>query len=763
MLTNATLKQLKKHILEGLFGIEKENLRVTQNGELALTPHPAIFGGKTANQFITTDFSESQVEIITPPLPSIEEAYDFLHTLHSVVSQEIGDELLWPQSLPPVLPDDSLIPIAKYGAESEFEIYRNTISETYGKQRQLICGIHFNVSLSDNFFKQLQEITGGTTAIATLKEEVYLKILRQSMTHRWMLVWMFGETPTAERNFKVKSLATGLDVPMKCGASISLRSGPLGYRNKKEYILDYYSLQKYNHCVSRLIEKGELSSTKELYPPVRMKFLEKDNGAPSYLELRFLDLSPLSVSGVNKSALYGSHILYLYSLLSQEKELFDGEAQHRATKRQDYISCFGRCPDRGFPEELAKAPTIAEEVELLLNDIYECLNDYGVWDNQNYKTAFEHMQFLAANPNQREGVKLFEATQNDNFMDFYLAQAKLAKKDAADNGFRFYGLTDMEMSTQLMLRAAICRGVGFKILDRKENFVELNRNGKIERVIQATKTSLDNYATVLAMENKVVTKKLLASDNIRVPRGGEYDDKASAKIDLPKYLGQPIVIKPKSTNFGIGITILKDKWSEENFQTGLDIAFSHDNTVLIEEFITGREFRFFVINDEVVGILHRVPANVMGDGIHTVRELIEQKNLDPRRGKNYHTPLEKIALGREEELFLQLQGYNFDSVIKDGEQLFLRENSNISTGGDSLDFTDSVHHSYKELAVKATKAVGAKITGADIMISNINEPATDNNHAIIEMNFNPALHIHCFPYEGKNRRINFKLLEALGY
>ena len=763
MIEYSILKNAKSLLLDGLFGLEKENLRVTQDGELALTPHPAIFGSKTGNQFITTDFSESQIEMITPPLASIKEACDFVHTLHSVVSDEIGDELLWPQSLPPILPKEGLIPVAKYQEDNEFELYRESIAATYGKHRQLICGIHFNVSFTEAFFEYLHKESKENVSIAELKESVYLKILRQFMKHRWLVVWMFGETPIAERNFRVKSLSTGEESPMKCGAGISLRSGPLGYRNKEDYTLDFYSVEAYQKDVELLVEQGKLSSAKELYLPVRMKFLSKDNGTPSYLELRLLDLDPLSPSGVDINALYGAHILYLYGLLSDEDERFDSVAQGKATKRQDYVSCFGRCKERSFPSELASASTIAEEVKVLLDNIYTCLDDFDVWSNNEYKEAFEQMRYLSNNPDERAGIKLFEATKDNQFMDFYLQQAKKYNAESKINGFRFYGLTDMEMSTQLMLRAAVCRGVGFDILDRKENFVKLSRGSRVEMVVQATKTSLDNYATVLAMENKVVTKKVLAAAGIGVPRGGEYDDKESAEKELHLYNNRPIVIKPKSTNFGVGITILKDEWGEREFKAGLDIAFEHDGTILIEEFISGREFRFFVINEEVVGILHRVPANVLGDGVSTVRELVEAKNLDPRRGKNYHTPLEKISFGREEELFLELQGRTFDYVVEEGDRLFLRENSNISTGGDSIDFTDDIDRSYKVLAAEAAKAVGAKITGVDMIIKNISEPALEGNHAIIEMNFNPAIHIHCFPYEGKNQRINFKLIEALGY
>lgn len=103
--------------------------------------------------------------------------------------------------------------------------------------------------------------------------------------------------------------------------------------------------------------------------------------------------------------------------------------------------------------------------------------------------------------------------------------------------------------------------------------------------------------------------------------------------------------------------------------------------MLIEEFIEGKEYRVFVIGDEVVGVLHRVPANVTGNGKDSIRRLIEEKNQDPLRGKGYRKPLEKIKISTHEEMFLKQQGLDFDSVLEDGQIVFLRENSNISTGG----------------------------------------------------------------------------------
>ncbi|MGL5546044.1 MAG: bifunctional glutamate--cysteine ligase GshA/glutathione synthetase GshB, partial [Tannerellaceae bacterium] len=288
---NKYFKQWEHLLLKGKFGLEKENVRVNADGTLALSIHPDVFGDKGKNPYITTDFSESQIEMITPPLPSVAEALGFMETLHDVVTEHIGDEYLWPQSLPPLLPDEKEIPIARYTEQDkELEIYRETIARIYGKHRQLISGIHFNYSLPEELLEALLHTGAFGNTIKEVREQVYLKMVRNFMRYRWILVWLYGESPLAEDSFEVVSLKTGEKQPMKCGVSISLRTGPLGYRNKEEFVLDYYSIEAYEREIATIVEEGRLNSTKELYLPLRMKFLEKDNGAPSYLEVRLLDL-----------------------------------------------------------------------------------------------------------------------------------------------------------------------------------------------------------------------------------------------------------------------------------------------------------------------------------------------------------------------------------------------------------------------------------------------------------------------------------------
>ena len=231
----------------------------------------------------------------------------------------------------------------------------------------------------------------------------------------------------------------------------------------------------------------------------------------------------------------------------------------------------------------------------------------------------------------------------------------------------------------------------------------------------------------------------------------------------PRFAKQAFVIKPKSTNYGLGITIFKDGASLEDYQAGLAIAFSEDASVLVEEFMPGTEYRFFVINGEVQAILLRVPANVVGDGVRTVEELVAEKNLDPLRGTNHRAPLELIQLGELEQLMLKEQGLTVSSVPAKDKIVYLRENSNISTGGDSIDVTDEFSEDYKQIAVSAVEALGAKISGIDLIIPDkeVDPEKNPTAYGIIEANFNPAMHMHVYPFAGKGRRLTMNVLQLL--
>jgi len=747
--------------LKGLFGVEKENIRVDRRGVIAQTPHPAIFGDKLNHSYITTDFSESQVEMITPPLPSVAQTLGFLETIHDIVSLELEDEYLWPQSIPPILPNEDQIPIAQYakGGRKEKE-YREKLALKYGRKKQAISGIHFNVSLDETLLQMLYQNTSQSISIEAFRDEVYLKITRQILRYRWLYVLIFGSSPIVDPTYELKCC----DLPLYFNAKtrgLSLRNSCFGYGNLIDLYPDYNTAKGYLQSIEQMVKNGTLTATKELYASVRPKFINNSDSI-SYVEVRYPDINPLSKIGITPEMLHFIHWLIIYGLLTDEQNDFTSEFQSIANSNHGNISLFGLHDNIELLTENGSNINAWDEAKRVIQEMIDLYATLEI-DNSDYLHSLKYVQEMVNYPERRIVHQILNETDIKGFIPFHLEKAKDYLQQSKQNIFSFKGLEDMELSTQLLLREAVRRGIAFDILDRGENFVRLKRDENIQYVRQATKTSLDNYAGILVMENKVITKQILEEHGIRVPKGLDYTDQISAKAGFQYFKGRAVVIKPKLTNFGLGITILKSNTDVTIFERAVDIAFGFDSSILIEEFIEGKEFRFFVMSDEVVGILHRVPANVSGNGINTVRELVTEKNKDPLRGKGYHTPLEKIQMGEAELMFLKTQGKDFDSIPGNDDTVFLRENSNISTGGDSIDFTDDIPDSYKQIAVKAAQALDVKITGLDMIIPDYTQEATDDNYAIIELNFNPAIHIHCHPYKGKNRRLNEKLLDLLGF
>ena len=743
--------------LKGQFGLEKENIRVDQNGHLSQMPHPDIFGDKLEHPYITTDFSESQVEMVTPPLPNIREALGFLETIQDVVQTELGNDLLWPQSMPPILPDDDAIPIARYSEKGkDKESYREMLTEKYGKRNQMISGIHFNFSFDESLLQSLYQSDSQHKTYEQFREAAYLKTTRQMLRYRWLYILLFGNSPIVDTSARLRCGKPDRIIHEKLKA-LSIRNSCYGYRNVDPIYPDYQSVADYHRSLEKYILNGTLTSAKELYTPVRLKF-EHDSHQISYLEFRFLDINPLTKTGLTVEALTFLHLMAIHGLISQEPGPFSAEEQEVANWTQANVAFGGLSPHLQLEDDQsawAVAQAIVQQMQKLVIDLEIETPDVI----QTLKTALSWID----SPSKRDVHVVLDNIESHGFIPWHLQIAQKYAEDSRTNNYRFHGLEDMELSTQLVLREAVRRGISFEILDRQSNFIRLERNGHVQIIQRATKTSLDNYASILAMENKAVTKKILNVHGITTPAGMCYHDIESALQDFPIYAGQPIVIKPLTTNFGKGITMIQNNEDKTLFNEAVENAFKNDKSILVENLIQGKEYRFFVMGDTVAGILHRVPANVIGDSCHTIEELIHIKNQDPLRGRGYLKPLEKIEMGETETLFLKMQKRSFRDIPAKDEVVYLRENSNISTGGDSIDVTDDIHPSYKRIAVQAAKALNVQITGLDMIIQNPLEEASEDNYAIIELNFNPAIHIHCHPYQGQNRKLNEKLLDILGY
>jgi cyanophycin synthetase len=275
---------------------------------------------------------------------------------------------------------------------------------------------------------------------------------------------------------------------------------------------------------------------------------------------------------------------------------------------------------------------------------------------------------------------------------------------------------------------------------------------------QATITcNTSNIAVDIAC-NKEETKRMLENASIPVASGSICVDEEDLEHTIKK-IGYPIVIKPLDGNHGKGASINVKTW--EDSVSGLAHAKQYSRRVIVEKFITGFDFRVLVINHKLVAAAKRVPANVVGNGKSTIQELIDETNLDPRRGYGHENVLTEITVDRDTEDLLAKLNYTLESVPKNGETVYLKSTANLSTGGTSIDVTDMMHPENIFLCERISRVIGLDICGIDIMAENLTQPLKENGGCILEVNAAPGFRMHLAPSEGLPRNVASPVIDML--
>ncbi|GCD13095.1 bifunctional glutamate--cysteine ligase GshA/glutathione synthetase GshB [Clostridium tagluense] len=737
--------RVKPNLLKARYGVEKESQRVDLSGNLVKTDHPKSISIRDEHPYIQRDFSETQMELITPVAETLEELFNCLAAIHDVAYRSMGDnEMLWPLSMPPQLPEkEEDIVIAKLKNFKNVR-YRQSLSNSYGRRKQMISGVHFNFEFGDELLQSLFNLQSEIKDYQHFKTEIYLKTTRNYLHYRWLVTYFYGASPTSEKNFFEED---SMNEPVR-----SIRSSKYGYTNHGNVQVSYSSLQNYISNLSLMVKRGILMEEKEFYSAVRLRgghhVSDLEDHGVRYVELRNIDLNPFEKNGISYEQAEFLHLFLIYLLWKDEGSHCD-EWVKEGDFYNDVVALEHPLEHTQFEVD---AKNIIDEMEHFVEILDLTISD----------TLFVNLRQMLMDPSKTLAGRLYKESEKSSQGQVATHIAKENQKKSWDKPYQLKGFTDMELSTQILMFDAIQQGIQVEILDRQEQFLKLQLKDHVEYVKNGNMTSKDSYVSTLIMENKTVTKKILQQHGFRVPIGEEFNDIAQALRYYDMFSTKPFVVKPKTTNYGLGISLFKEGANYEDYQKAITLAFKEDSSILIEEFINGTEYRFFVLNDKLHAVLLRIPANVKGDGKHTIEELVIQKNLDSLRGRNHRTPLESIQLGELENLTLKGQGYRIDSIPKNDEIIYLRENSNISTGGDSIDVTDQMPEDYKKIAVDAVSALGAKISGIDLIIDNKEVPAANKNaYGIIEANFNPSMYMHIYPYKGKSRRLTMHIIHYL--
>ena len=783
-ITDFSRKGNIKLLASSKHGLERECLRIDHRGNISKKPHPTkLYGSALTNPYITTDFSDAQTEIVTPPLKSERSAYNYLKNLQTFIHQRNLKELSWPYSMPCRLPqNEENIPVATYGNSNSGKrktVYRIGLGHRYGRRMQTISGIHYNFSFSKKFWTQLHKLSKSENSQKSFKTSSYFKMMRNFLRVCWLDSYLFGASPAVDKSYLPKKIPIFIEKLDKetyyAPYATTLRMSKIGYccRNQTDLKISFNSLCSYLKDLNKAIATSSKEYAKigvfkngkqiqlndhilqlpnEYYaavrPKQRPKYGEKmlqtlSTGGVRYLEIRSPDLDPFDPVGISKEHLYFYNCLMIYCLTQSSRPLT--EQDHKTIiDNHNKVAITGRKPGLKLNKN-SKSISLHNWAQELLHDLQKIA---VLLDKANgtsaYTKSIEAQRKKIHDPSLLPSAQIIESLKQNkksflkhgltlsNFhKDYYLdqkldqdtqnrfllaAQKSLHDKKLLEiqSEFTLEGYEDLEHSTQMLIREALNRNVKVDIIDRKQNFICLTKGKKVEYIRQATMTSLDTLISYFIMENKFVTKHILSQHNISVPEGELYRSYQTALESYDQFKHKKIVVKPLDTNYGIAVNFIKPN-KKAQYISALKKAYKHSDSVIVEEYIEGEEFRLLVINDKVEAVLKRIPANVTGDGIHTISQLIDQKNSDPLM---YKVPKEALRKGKTEKAKLATQNLTMSSIPKKEELIFLRDNSNVSNGGDPIDYTDKIPAAYKRIAISSAKAINAKICGVDMVIKN---------------------------------------------
>ncbi|HSP40890.1 MAG TPA: ATP-grasp domain-containing protein, partial [Gillisia sp.] len=311
-------------------------------------------------------------------------------------------------------------------------------------------------------------------------------------------------------------------------------------------------------------------------------------------------------------------------------------------------------------------------------------------------------------------------------------------------------------STGSIVEEAAARGIPW---------IRLNRNslcqlgyGANQKRIQATVSSETSNIAVEIAGDKEDTKFLLEQAEIPVPKGRIIRNEEDLEQVL-NYVGFPLVTKPINGNHGRGITV--NIRNQEDALEGFRTAQKVSSSVIIEKFVTGEDYRLLVINHVLVAAAKRTPAHVTGDGKQTIQELIDEVNLDPRRGYGHEKVLTQITVNELTQNLITSKGYTLETILKDEEILILKDTANLSTGGTATDVTDIVHPANIFMAERISKIIDLDICGIDIMTTDISRPLAETGGAVIEVNAGPGFRMHLAPTTGLPRNVAAPVIDKL--
>ena len=347
----------------------------------------------------------------------------------------------------------------------------------------------------------------------------------------------------------------------------------------------------------------------------------------------------------------------------------------------------------------------------------------------------------------KDAQQLIEAALGQGSFDAEAAIANLRELDEDER---------LGPSTGSIVEAAVARGIPYRRLTRG-SLVQFGWGSK-QRRIQAAEIDSTSAVAESIGQDKDLTKRLLHAAGVPVPLGQPVETVEEAWAVAQK-VGLPVVVKPQDGNQGKGVTV--NITTRAQLEAAFATAQSFSDEVMVERFLPGNDFRMLVVGHQLVAAARRDPPQVLGDGQHSVRELVDIVNQDPRRGSGHGTALTKIRLDDIAIARLASEGLTPESVPVQGQRVVLRNNANLSTGGSATDVTDDVHPEIAARAIEAAQTIGLHICGVDVICESMLKPLEEQGGGIVEVNAAPGLRMHLAPSFGRPRNVGVPMVDEL--
>jgi len=371
---------------------------------------------------------------------------------------------------------------------------------------------------------------------------------------------------------------------------------------------------------------------------------------------------------------------------------------------------------------------------------------HATLEDRTFQVVVEYTEEAVGKRAVEKALELIHAAQNETAFDSEKAIAELRELDEDER---------IGPSTGAIVDAAVARGIPFRRLTTG-SLVQLGWGAKARRIQAAELDSTSAVAESIA-QDKDLTKRLLHSAGVPVPLGRPVQSVDEA-WEVALEVGLPVVVKPQDGNQGKGVTV---NLTERSQLASAYASAAKYGTVMVERFLPGHDFRLLVVGDQLVAAARREPPQVLGDGQHTVRELVDLVNLDPRRGTGHGTALTKIRLDDIAVAHIAAEGLNPESVPAQGQRVVLRNNANLSTGGSATDVTDDVHPEIAARAIEAAQTIGLHICGVDVVCETMLRPLEEQNGGVVEVNAAPGLRMHLAPSFGRPRNVGVPMVDQL--